>query len=136
MKKIILTSNYARQCENPDAIGISRSHPIWFRGKIMIELAPPWDVVDGAKRGINSREEITKQYIDYLEINEVDPYELIDRLPHNSMLLCYESPNELCHRRILADWIEDKTGFHIPEWKNEKEQAMIDKIKYTNSFFT
>ena len=34
---------------------------------------------------------------------------------NNIILLCHEGVDEFCHRRIIADYIELKTGIYIPE---------------------
>jgi hypothetical protein len=31
------------------------------------------------------------------------------------VLLCYEEPGELCHRRIVAAWFERKLKIKVPE---------------------
>jgi uncharacterized protein (DUF488 family) len=30
-------------------------------------------------------------------------------------LLCYEKPGELCHRRLVAEWLHEKTGMEVEE---------------------
>ncbi|AVV51445.1 DUF488 family protein, N3 subclade [Leptospira santarosai] len=37
-------------------------------------------------------------------------------------LLCYEKPGDFCHRRLVAEWIEEKTGIKIEEYKAEKQE--------------
>jgi uncharacterized protein (DUF488 family) len=54
-------------------------------------------------------------------------------LPDGALLLCYESPGEFCHRRLLADWIERHTEFVITEWKNEKELEEENQNKVVDS---
>jgi uncharacterized protein YeaO (DUF488 family) len=31
------------------------------------------------------------------------------------VLLCFEKPGQFCHRRVLAEWIEEQTGQVVPE---------------------
>lgn len=35
-------------------------------------------------------------------------------------LCCYEKPTDFCHRHLLSDWIEEKTGVRIEEFGFEK----------------
>ena len=39
--------------------------------------------------------------------------------PAPIVLLCYEPPGEFCHRRLLAEWIEQHLGMEIPELGGE-----------------
>jgi hypothetical protein len=31
------------------------------------------------------------------------------------ILLCYESPGQFCHRRILAEWLFEQAGLEVSE---------------------
>ena len=48
------------------------------------------------------------------------------RFGDNIILLCHESVEEFCHRRLIADFIELETGIYIPEITVD-EQGNIDK---------
>ncbi len=131
MKKIY-TSNYARQSGNPKAIGISLVIPEWYEGATQPSLAPTSDMVFSLKRdkkGYNKRKYI-RDYIDMLNNQNIDPFELIQNWDNDTMLLCYESPNEFCHRHVLADWIKDRTGVEIQEWMtdSEREEAKQNEV--------
>jgi hypothetical protein len=123
--KNIQTSNYAHNGENLDAIGISCSSPKWFMGATFPLLAPEWAMVDSIKKGLISEKEYTLQYINLIKNRrnqgQLTAAMIYDMLPENSILLCYEPPNEFCHRRVLAEWINIETGIEIPEWKSENE---------------
>lgn len=48
------------------------------------------------------------------------------------ILLCYEDIDMFCHRRIIADWIELKTGIYVPEVVTEQSKVKrIEPIRYT-----
>lgn len=34
---------------------------------------------------------------------------------HEPILLCWESPGEFCHRRLVAEWLERALGIVVPE---------------------
>ena len=77
--------------------------------------------------------ELTKIQIELQESNSnleeriEDPYKLIEDIPDGTYLLCYEKSSEPCHRHLLRDWVYDKTGYRIEEWKNDKEQKEADQ---------
>ncbi len=35
-------------------------------------------------------------------------------------LLCYEKPEDFCHRHIFAEWMKEQTGYEIKEFGFEK----------------
>lgn len=68
------------------------------------------------------RKQIEDQYIEsYYEtrLKELDVLELLNTLQkkfgNQIILLCHENIEEFCHRRLVADYIELKTGVYIPE---------------------
>lgn len=119
----MFTSNYSRKGKDPGAIAISRSQPDWYSGDVRIDLAPTWDMIWAIKDGKITYDDYICQYINMLITNKFDAKRFLESLPTSTptYLLCYESPTDLCHRRLLADYIEIQTGVYIPEWKNERE---------------
>ena len=63
-------------------------------------------------------DEYIKSYYD-TRLRNLDVDELFcklkERFGNNIILLCHESVNEFCHRRLIADYIELQTGIYIPE---------------------
>lgn len=86
------------------------------------------------------RELIENEYIrSYYELRlkDLNVNELLNSLKeiygNNIILLCHEDITEFCHRRLVADYIELKTGIYIPEIKVD-EQGNIEEltpIRYT-----
>lgn len=59
---------------------------------------------------------------------------LENKFGDNIILLCHEPVDEFCHRRLVADYIELKTGVYIPEVAVDNN-GMIKKlipIRYKN----
>lgn len=52
---------------------------------------------------------------------------LYNKFGNNIILLCHEPIEEFCHRRLIADYIELKTGMYIPEIRQD-ENGNIKKI--------
>ena len=65
-----------------------------------------------------NEDEYIKRYYDIrlrnLDIEKLF-YSLNKKFGNNIILLCYESVDEFCHRRLIADYIEIETGIYIPE---------------------
>ena len=63
-------------------------------------------------------DEYIKSYYD-IRLKDLDVSELLNTLNekfgNNIILLCHEPIDEFCHRRLIADFIELKTGIYIPE---------------------
>jgi len=133
--KTIYTSNYARHGNNPNAIAISLTVPEWYEGTRLEYLAPKSDMVGKIRKGSENynQRKYTREYLDLLKGRNVQPQKLVDSLPDGTILLCYESPGDFCHRRLLADWIERHTGVVVPEWKNEKEKEAENQNKVVDS---
>ena len=59
---------------------------------------------------------------------------LYNKFGDNIILLCHEPVEEFCHRRLLADYIELKTGIYIQEIITEENGYIkkINPIRYKN----
>lgn len=125
----IYTSNYARKGGDPNAFSVSVGVPIWeperWCGFHLPQFAPTWDMVKYSKNGSLTNDQYARQYIELLESRNIDLPYILERLPDPVYLLCYESPNDFCHRHILAWWIEHKTGIMVEEWLTPKEQEAL-----------
>lgn len=71
---------------------------------------------------LHLRKQIEDQYIEsYYEtrLKELDVVELFsvlqEKFGNHIILLCHENIEEFCQRRLVADYIELKTGVYIPE---------------------
>ena len=40
------------------------------------------------------------------------------------ILLCWESLNVRCHRRLVAEWLEEKLGIVVPELGHERSESI------------
>lgn len=74
------------------------------------------------KEYLDFKEKIENDYIEsyyesklrYLDVEEF-LFTLYKLYGNDIILLCKEHPIDFCHRRLLADYIELKTGIYIPE---------------------
>jgi hypothetical protein len=117
----IYTSNYARKGGHPNSIAISAGPPKYYTGATLTALAPSWDLLNAYKDGYINKDEYKRQYINKIEVYDIDWYKWLDKLPDPTFLLCFEAPGDFCHRHIFAEWVDQKCGWIIPEWLNPKE---------------
>lgn len=93
------------------------------------------------KEYIQFRKQIEDEYIaSYYEtrLKDLDVIELLtileSKFEDNIILLCHEPIDEFCHRRLIADYIELKTGIYIPEVQvnNDGIVKKLTPIRYKN----
>lgn len=93
------------------------------------------------KEYIQFRKQIEDEYIaSYYEtrLKDLDVIELLaileSKFGDNIILLCHEPIDEFCHRRLIADYIELKTGIYIPEVQvnNAGIVKKLTPIRYKN----
>jgi len=80
------------------------------------------------------RKQIEDEYIESfynLRLKKLDVEDLLEKLNRKHgkdiILLCYEPIEEFCHRRLVADFIELKTGIYIPEVSVD-EEGNVEKL--------
>lgn len=105
-------------------ISIARYSPGYYKGYTLLEVAPT-----GAMLKMDE-EAYRRAYAEILR--HVDANKLLRAIEgigrgRNVALLCYEKPGELCHRRLLAEWIQKSVGVEVAEWgvsKNPKVEQL------------
>lgn len=126
--KRIYTSYYAISGENKNAIGISNTHPDFFKGAVLSRLAPPWQLVVSRREGRIDDEEFAAKYLECLDedrgLNAESIYNLI---PDEAVLLCYEKSGDFCHRRVLADFLESHLNIQVKEIAKDSEDPKTHK---------
>jgi hypothetical protein len=107
------TSNYWNY-KGENAISIARSCPDWYTGREYKKLAPKRWFFLAYKQGIIDSKQYSNHY--YKEVlKPLDPKKIYEELGQDAVLLCWESPSEFCHRRLVARWLEHELGIKIPE---------------------
>jgi len=89
------------------------------------ELSPSTELLWEFKKGNIDREEYKNKYL--LELVErrisisdlITKFKTLDEMVSSSgiVLLGYPRDPEFCHRRFLAEFLENLTGYVIEEWK-------------------
>lgn len=124
---MIYTSYFAQLKNLPSniiPISICGKAPNWYTGLQYKKLAPKYDFFQEWKKNHDNDYYIKcykEQVLDKLDILTVIR-DLVDLLPadgstarHTIALICYEKPEEFCHRHLVADWLNEN-GFQTKEW--------------------
>jgi hypothetical protein len=90
-------------------VSIARGAPKWFTGRVYLPLAPTWAMLK------MTRPDYDRAYDALLA--GLDPDQVAKDLGDGAVLLCWERPNiEACHRRRVAEFLEDALRLVVPEW--------------------
>jgi hypothetical protein len=118
---MIYTSYFAhiKKLDNQytNLISIARKSPDWFKGREYKKLAPSWDILIQYKNLMPiGREKIYTErfYNEILFPLDLQVNIIIKELGENPVLLCYEKPENFCHRFLVAEWLINK-GFEVKE---------------------
>jgi len=120
----IRTSNFARSAKLAGAISIARGQPRFGRRPVSYtQLAPHRQMLklpreqyvaqfDEILAGLNPLE-VARDLVDLAARENADP-----------IMLCWESPNVFCHRRMVAEWLENELGIMVPEISLTREETL------------
>jgi hypothetical protein len=114
---MITTSNFAKSGNHPDAVAISQGVPRFYRGKRYMPLAPPRWLLNAKDPELFDRE--YRKLLDSLDARQV-----AEELGPNAIILCWESFNVRCHRRLVAEWLEEILGIVVPELDHERAESL------------
>jgi len=90
-----------------EPVAISVGIPKWFKGRRELRLAPTWAMLK------MSSEDYDRHFATILA--GLDPAQLAHDLGDRAVLLCWERPGEPCHRRDVAEWLEQALAIVVPE---------------------
>ena len=128
MKFDIYTGYYAQMKNYRKAglipVSIAWGTPVWYEGETCFEVAPPYKLIKAYKTEGMSIEEYSKKYIEHLDTN-VKWSAVLKRFKEISdkykgadlVLVCFEKPEDFCHRHLLADYLNDDDICDCMEWK-------------------
>jgi hypothetical protein len=103
------TSNFKRAWKHPKAVNIARFPPRNWKGRHYFNLAPePWML---KIKDMAVYDKVFKEKI----LGRLDPKKVYEELGEDAVLLCFEAPGEYCHRRVVAEWLENNLGIQVPE---------------------
>lgn len=108
----MIYTSYFGKYRGTNGVSIARGIPFKFSGECYFDLAPPWSIIEGLKKGTLTEEMYTKKYIE-LVLNHLDVEKVYNDL-NGKVLLCYEKSDDFCHRHIVSKWFNDN-GFTCKE---------------------
>jgi len=106
-----MRTSYFAKYKNSDGINIAIKPAPGFTGESYPDLFPKWSFLKQYK--IDGDEQAyTEAYYDEV-LNHLDPYKVWNDLKDKT-LLCWEKSGSFCHRRIVAEWLENSIGKSLP----------------------
>lgn len=117
-------------------IAICGKAPDWWDGLQYKKLAPKWSFFKVWKETHDNCYYI--ENFNKLVLNELDPNEVVAELKNlaNSddiCLLCYEKPEDFCHRHLVAEWLNNN-GIPCVEWPESYREIYADLFSVDNSY--
>lgn len=113
--------NLKKLPKNIIPVSICGKAPDWWTGRQYKKLAPKYDFFMKWKEN-HDNEYYTKcfkeQVLDTLDIKDVvwDLWGVLDiNEDVNIALVCYEKPEDFCHRHLVAEWFR-ANGYDCKEW--------------------
>lgn len=113
--------NLKKLPKNIIPVSICGKAPDWWTGRQYKKLAPKYDFFMKWKEN-HDNEYYTKcfkeQVLDKLDIKDVvwDLWGVLDiNEDVNIALVCYEKPEDFCHRHLVAEWFR-ANGYDCKEW--------------------
>jgi len=98
---------FIKDPENPRLVAITAAPPKWYKGRCYPALAPRWKML------MMDETTYRKEYRKMLD--RLNPKKVFEDLGADAILLCWEHDGNNCHRRIVAEWLEEKLGVRIEE---------------------
>lgn len=121
--------NYRNIPEGKKAISISLSPPQGINISNGEEFYPTPHLLRKYKAGSLSTWEYEKIYRDEV-LSKLDVHQMYQKY-NDAALLCYETPNDFCHRQIVSDWFKEG-GYSIEELRPKISIAVVGSRGYGN----
>lgn len=107
------TSCFSRSGNDVRGVSIAGRSPEYFQGLEYKKLAPKYWFFRRYKED-HDEEAYTAAYYEEV-LDRIDPNEVYHELGEDAVLLCWEPPGKFCHRRLVAQWLEENLGINVPE---------------------
>ena len=92
--------------------GRAQGQPKWFTGRQYKDLAPSWSLV---------HETDPRKYEKRYKAEVLDKLNILRVAAdlEGCVLLCWERPDEFCHRQLVAKWLKENLLMEVPELEFE-----------------
>lgn len=128
---MLYTSYYANPHLDPGKaflVRISNTTPGEFPLNFVLQEAiPSWEtIVSPYKEGTITENDFVIRYRHMLDSKTFTVLIMMDTIREQAqalglqdiVFLCYEKPGRFCHRRVFAEWLQEKTGETVEEYPN------------------
>ena len=128
---MLYTSYYGNPHLDPDKaflVRISNSAPGGFPLNFVFQEAiPSWETIVGPyKDGTITENDFVIRYRRQINSKTFTVLLALDTIREQAkglgfqdiVFLCYEKPGRFCHRRVFAEWLQEKTGETVEEYPN------------------
>ncbi len=106
-----MKTSYFAKYRGPNGVSIALKTPPGFKGGFYPKLAPmPWILAEYKQTG---DEQAFREAYEREVLQHVDPFTVWEDLKEK-VLLCWEGPGKFCHRRLVAEWLENNLGCDFP----------------------
>lgn len=114
------TASFSDVFSNPKAVAITRKAPGHFKGRVYQDLAPSWPTL---KKGMAGDAEGYDREMS-AHLNTLNARKVLADLGPDAILVCYEPFNTRCHRRMVAEWLEEWLQIEIPELGHKRAESL------------
>ncbi len=115
----IETSHFANIKNTNNPVAICSIPPKFYKGHVFSKLGPDKQLLYKYKNNIINEIQYEKLYYENILQQFIHPQllilELIRIFGKRMTLLCYENPNQFCHRHIVSKYIYIGTGIVVNE---------------------
>lgn len=114
---MITTSYFTKDYDIEHSVSIAGKCPDYYKGVQYKKLAPLYWFFKKYKED-NNQEFYIEQY-NNLVLAKLNPEVIYNKLTCNDscdcILMCWEKPNQFCHRHLVAKWLENNLGITVKE---------------------
>lgn len=107
------TNCFELQVDDPNAVAICLRVPDWYKGRRYLRLAPSMGNFLQYKRDGDWKKFAARYRRETL--SKLDPNKVYADLGSQAILLCWELPHDPCHRRLVAEWLQNALDIQVPE---------------------
>jgi len=109
----MFTSYFNKVKNQPNVVSIAGRAPVWFKGRQYKKLAPKYWFFKRYKEDGDEDFYVEKYYHEVL--SKLNAQEIYNDLGKNSIIACWEYPNEFCHRYLVSSWFKVELGIEVEE---------------------
>ena len=94
-----------------------------------MDVAPTWDLILNVRNCKITHEQYTKGYLALLKQRNLNPQQIANMFEQGTIFLCYEAPDDFCHRHIFAEWMEQNADVKFTELTvSVEQQEFLDSV--------